>query len=124
MDFQTELITTIHNPQYTYYKLIVNGVCQFDDFEKQIIDDPQYRKQYLNILAIMENITDQHQLTQKKFRQIKGVNRSDVYEFKSRDLRIYVVKKKPNIYVALAGFKKNQKADIKILKSKLKNQLI
>lgn len=118
-EYKAEIISTIHNEQYTYHKLFINGVCQFDEFESEISDDPIYKKQYAHILAIMEFISDKHMLTKKKFRQIKGVGRDDVYEFKSKDLRIYVVKKSPDMYIVLGGYKKEQTNDIKSLKKTL-----
>lgn len=51
-------------------------------------------------------------LPSSKFRQIKGLRRKDVYEFKNKDIRVYVLMKKPNIFVILGGYKGTQDKDI------------
>lgn len=106
--------------QYSYFLLYINERCQFEDFKKEIKSNAIYNKQYNQILATMEQISDQHTLTAKKFRNIKGVGRKDIFEFKSKDLRIYVLKKNPNMYIILGGYKANQDNDINLLKERLK----
>lgn len=120
-DYRVEEFETIKNSrQYNYYRLFINDKCQFDDFIVEIESNAIYKKQYLNLLAIMEFISDQHKLTDKKFRSIRGLGRNDVYEFKSKDLRIYVIKKSPDMYIILGGYKANQDNDIKLLKERFK----
>lgn len=109
-----------NSTQYKYFRLFINGKCQFDDFKDEVKANAIYRKQYNQILTIMEKISDQHKLNDKKFRNIKGIGRNDIFEFKSRDLRIYVLKKNPNMYIILGGYKANQDNDINLLKKRLK----
>ena len=47
-----------------------------------------------------------------KFNSIKKEKNVIGYEFKKDDLRVYCVKKEPNVIVILGGYKKNQEQDI------------
>ena len=60
----------------------------------------------------MDCLSPSNLLPSSKFRQIKGLRRNDVYEFKKNDIRIYVIKKRPDIYVVLGGYKGSQDKDI------------
>lgn len=121
-EYHLEEFSAIQNScQYKYFQLNINGKCQFEDFKKEVKANAIYKKQYFQILTLMENISDRHQLTIKKFRQIKGAGRNDVFEFKSKDLRIYVIKKSPDMYIVLGGYKVDQDNDIKLLKKRLKD---
>jgi len=106
---------------YKYYKLYVDGVCQFDDFLDEIGANTLDSKWFGYIVRYMEVITHSNSLDTTKFKQIKLVGRSDVYEFKKKNLRVYVVEKKPDMYIVLGGYKGTQKKDINLLKSRLKD---
>lgn len=54
-------------------------------------------------------------LPKTKFRQIKGAASNHFYEFKKNDIRVYVAKISPDIFVLLGGHKGTQKRDIKSL---------
>ena len=69
----------------------------------------------------MDSLTDQIRLPRTKFNHIDDNNRSDIFEFKKDRLRVYVIKQKPNVFIVIGGFKGNQKKDINILKSRIKN---
>jgi hypothetical protein len=57
---------------------------------------------------------DVAQLPPTKFRHIVGgkYDRKDVYEFKSKHLRVYTLKVQPDFYIVLGGYKKGQEKDI------------
>lgn len=119
-NFKTEIFELIKNTNgYTYYKLYINEICQFEEFCQTIKRVPRDEKSLLAIFAYMEEYGTQL-LPDKKFRQIKGINRSDIFEFKKDKIRIYVVVQKPDVYIVMGGYKPNQQRDIKILKNKLK----
>ncbi len=120
-EYRLEPFDLVQNSrQYKYSRLFIDGICQFDNFVSKIEKNTQYLKQFRKIITLMELISDQHILNSRKFNHIKGVGRSDVFEFKSDDLRIYVIKKNPDMYIILGGYKKNQDEDIRILKNRLK----
>lgn len=101
--------------------MYVDGVCQFDDFLEEITGNARYNKWFGSIVAYMEFISDRNLLRKDKFRHIHETGRNDVFEFKKEDLRVYVVKKKPDMYIILGGYKGNQKNDINLLKERLKD---
>ena len=69
----------------------------------------------------MDEFSPTQMLPKAKFRQIKGVDRQDVFEFKRKNLRVYVVMQQPNVYVVLGGYKKGQEKDIAKLKRYIKD---
>lgn len=119
-DFKLEPFDLIRNEQYAFYKLFINGKCLFDSFQEEVMGIPKDRKALEFIFAMMDAINDSVRWRKEKFRQIKDVGRDDVFEFKKDLLRVYVIKKSPDIIVVLGGYKKNQIKEIKRLKSLLK----
>lgn len=69
-------------------------------------------KKIMHIYAYMNEFSPSTLLPKTKFRQIKGVKRDDVYEFKKDDIRIYVIKKYPSIFVILGAYKGTQDKNI------------
>lgn len=62
-----------------------------------------------------------HKLPKTKFRQINvSPPRTDVFEFKKNNLRIYVILQKPDVYVVMGGYKNTQKQDVAVLGKRLK----
>lgn len=118
--FRTEIFDLVKNEEYEYYKLSIDGICQFDDFLKKTEKDKQEKKNLMYILSYMENLRSDMLFPKTKFRLIVDNKRKDLFEFKKKELRVYVLKQKPNIYIVLGGYKRNQKKDIKELKSKIK----
>ena len=118
--FRTEIFDLVKNEEYEYYKLSIDGICQFDDFLKKTEKDKQEKKNLMYILSYMENLRSDMLFPKTKFRLIVDNKRKDLFEFKKKELRVYVLKQKPNIYIVLGGYKRNQKKDIKKLKSKIK----
>lgn len=70
---------------------------------------------------MMDSFSSRNLLPGKKFRKIKGKGRTDLYEFKSQNIRVYVLLCTPDMYLVLGGYKQNQKADIDRLKRQLKD---
>lgn len=50
----------------------------------------------------------------------KNEQRNDLYEFKSKHLRVYVVLQKPNVFVVMGGSKNTQDTDPAALHKRLK----
>lgn len=105
---------------YTFKKMYINGVCQFDDFYEEVHASKNEYKNLVAIMALMQCFSDII-LPKEKFRQIKDIGRNDVYEFKKKGLRVYVLLCKPDVVIILGGYKKDQKKDISRLKRKLAN---
>lgn len=119
--YSTKEFDLVKGGQYAYFKLYVNGECQFDEFMEEVEKDPRHRKWLGSIFAYMEFISDRNILRKDKFRQINDAGRDDVFEFKKESLRVYVIKQKPNMYIILGGFKNNQTKDISLLKLRVKD---
>lgn len=100
----------VNNKEYNFYEVSVNGKCLYQEFVKGL--STRDLKKLINIYAYMDCLSPSNLLPSSKFRQIKGLRRNDVYEFKKNDLRIYVIKKRPDIYVVLGGYKGSQDKDI------------
>lgn len=57
-DYETKPYEDVNNPQYKFYKLYVDGVCQFDQFLYDISKNVADSKLYSYIIAYMDNLTD------------------------------------------------------------------
>lgn len=105
---------------YSFKKMYIDGTCQFDEFYEEVHASKNEYKDMAGIIALMECFSGTL-LPKEKFRQIKDLDRNDIYEFKKKGLRVYVLLCKPDVVIILGGYKKNQKKDINRLKRKLTN---
>ena len=111
-DFFLSPVTDINNPKYNFFLLYKDGRNFYEEFT-----DSLTQKSDLNeldsIIALMDKV-DNNNLPTSKYNHISGgkYDRKDVYEFKSKHLRIYVIKKSPDYYIILGGYKKGQEKDI------------
>ena len=120
-DYSTLPYNDVQNPQYRFYKLYIDGVCQFDKFLNEIERNSNDKKLFNYIIRYMDAITDSVRLPYTKFRHIEDNDRSDIFEFKKDSLRVYVIRQKPNFFIVIGGYKGNQKKDLKNLKSRVKD---
>lgn len=105
-----------------YYKLIIDGKCHYDEFVDSLRKLPNEQNSLKKVLALMERFSPNVLLIKNKIRQIKGIKRDDVYEFKDPPcVRIYVVLDKPDIYIVTGSLKKHQDSTIKRIQKLLKN---
>lgn len=118
MEYKTEILETINNQSLTFYKLYVDDKCYFDEFVEEISDNERYTKELATIYAYMDFL-GAHLLPEKKFNIIEGCGRSDLFEFKTKHLRVYVILVKPSVYVVAGGYKITQKKDIARLKKRI-----
>lgn len=119
-NYSTELFDLTNNPNCTFYKLYVNGKCEFDDFLEEIKKNIADKDSMDAIIAYMDILSAQL-LPAKKYNHIVGAKRSDLYEFKNKKLRVYVIDQKPNIFIVMGGYKNTQKKDIPRLIRKTKD---
>lgn len=96
-----------------FCKLFKDNRCLFDDFVNSISKNKIDEKKLKSIYACMDFMAENDStLPLKKFNSIKKGKNVIGYEFKKDDLRVYCVKKEPNVIVILGGYKKNQEQDI------------
>ena len=94
-----------------FCKLFKDNRCLFDDFVNDIRGNSNDYKSFVSLVAIMDFMAenDSKMPVNKSIKKGKNVIG---YEFKKDDLRVYCVKKEPNVIVILGGYKKNQEQDI------------
>lgn len=111
----------VNNPNCNFYNLWVDGKCLFNEFYNEVSKNSSDFRHMTRIVAMMDSFSEHIKLPAKKFRQVKGAGRQDLFEFKYQDIRVYILLCMPDIYLILGGYKHNQKADINRLKRQLKD---
>ncbi len=93
-----------------YSELEIKG--QLTEFE-QSLKGTNYESELKSILAYMSFLSNLNGLPHSKFKEITP-DKEDIkeYEFKSKHLRIYCIKKPNGKIVILGGYKNNQSSDI------------
>jgi len=110
--FALKRIKEIDSKQ-TIDKLIINDKCQFDEFEENVLNEKKYQNEIGMIYTYLEYISNGKSLPAKHFKDITpDKEKVKEYEFKTKHLRIYTIKKKNGKIIILGGFKNNQKKDI------------
>lgn len=100
----------------SFYKVLISGVCLFDEFCKKTAKSTEGKKKLTKIYSFMNYMAENNNsLPESKFNSIKNKQKVFGYEFKEKDIRIYVLKKDPNVYIVLGGYKKNQNSDVDTL---------
>lgn len=105
----------------SFYKLIINGRCEFDEFCETLKKNKKTESILKKIQTRMEYIAQSKQvmLSSKKYGIIKrpGNDPYPDYEIKEKEYRLYLFKDKSlGKIVVFGGLKKNQKKDIKRLR--------
>ena len=99
----------------TFYKLRVDGVCQFDEFLEEVYRVDVTRKRMASIIRRMEWFGNKP-MPDGTFGYIEGIDSKDIFEFRKDNIRVYVKVIKPNVYIILGGYKNDQKKDIQKVK--------
>lgn len=118
--FDHRICELVNNPEYNFYRLFINGECLFDEFYEEVQHIRDDMKSMVAIINMMDRFSEHFQLPNTKFRHIENMNRSDVFEFKKKTIRVYIILQKPNVYIVMGGYKKEQNKDIRRLKQRLK----
>lgn len=121
MNYSRVSCDLVFNEEYVFYKLVINGKCQFDEFLREIEENVQRAKSFKSIIALMDSFSASRKLPDTKFRYIHSKCRTDMYEFKKNDVRVYVIKAESDITIAMGGYKNNQKKDLLKLDRDLKD---
>lgn len=115
------LLDVINNGNgFVFYKLVINDVCQFDLFVEGLKRIPRDMKSLHSIFAYMDMFSKTIMLPCSKFRQIKNIERKDVFEFKKDNIRVYVILKDYDVYVITGGYKNKQDRDIEEIARQVK----
>lgn len=122
MIYSIEECELVHNKEFKYFILYINGKCQFNDFLHLIKQSKKEDPKAMNsLIALMDAYSKNILLPRKKFNTTHVTPaRDDVFEFKKDHLRIYVVIQDPYVYIVMGGYKNNQKKDIATLGQRLK----
>jgi len=96
------------------FKLLVNGICEYDEFEREVESEGNFKSELLTIITRLHDLADLKSLPEKKFRDItpkKDGNKE--YEIKTHHLRVYLFHDKKTGRVIVCGGKKGtQSSDI------------
>lgn len=111
-EFYLKLLDDIDNPKFDFFLLYKNGRNFFEEFVESLNQKSDIEE--LNLIMSLMDKVDGNNLPVSKFRHIKGgkYDRKDIFEFKSKHLRVYSIKKEPDFYILLGGYKKGQEKDI------------
>lgn len=99
----------------SFYKLFVNGNCEFDEFYEQCKAEGNLESELNTIQARMQELADLKTLPKEKHRDITPKKETvKEYEIKTKHLRVYLFHDKENGRVLVTGGKKTeQPKDIK-----------
>lgn len=107
--FALEIIEAVKGTQ-KFEKLIVDGRCPFDIFEKNVEDI--YKSELFGIYATMDQVANLKTVPRKKFHfydNAKGLYRE--FEFKSKHLRVYGITIPGGKVIITGGTKAKQKVE-------------
>lgn len=124
MNYKIEKFELVKNQYYYFYLVSIDGKNQFKTFVEEVEKSKLDLKSLYKIFSIMDFITPYIKLPKEKFRHIEPSNnkeRNDLFEFKEKSLRVYVILQFPSIYIIRGGWKKDQLKDISKLKRDTKD---
>lgn len=121
--FAVEIFGSVRSDgRLKFYKLLEDGKAQIDAFYDEICKSERLLKDFKSILTCMDYVAEtDSQMPKPKVNSIKDKGKDIAIEFKKNTLRVYCIKKAPNVLVVLGGFKKGQEADINKLKKFINN---
>lgn len=108
-----QLVNNSHG--LTFHKLVIRDTCLFDEFCDEVAKSKKDMKCLTAIISRMGSFGD-NLVPKKYFRQLKDIGRSDIFEFKQDNLRVYVQLVKPDVVILLGGTKNSQTKDIRKIK--------
>jgi putative component of toxin-antitoxin plasmid stabilization module len=96
-----------------FKKLVIDGVCQYDQFCDQIRKEGNLSKQLIGLLSNLNQVANLKRLPKQKFRDITPANDPvKEFEIKKGDRRLYVFKDEAGHIIVFGGKKSTQNADI------------
>jgi hypothetical protein len=103
--------------EQVFEKLIINGICQFDEYEKEIKKNKVFVKELGQIYSLMNDVSNLKSLPRTKFHELSSKDKVKEYEFKTHNLRVYAIKKDNGKIIILGGYKNKQKKEINNFKA-------
>ena len=106
--YETRPFEYVNNKDCRFYEASVNGKYLYQEFLLGLKDKKNDLRKLNSIYAYMDQF-GALLLPKTKFRYIGDKQHPDLYEFKKNDIRVYVIMRKPNVFVVLGGYKGEQK---------------
>lgn len=113
--YETRPFEYVNNKDCRFYEASVNGKYLYQEFLLGLKDKKNDLRKLNSIYAYMDKF-GALLLPKTKFRYIGDKQHPDLYEFKKNDIRVYVIMRKPNVFVVLGGYKGEQNSGIKRIK--------
>lgn len=112
-EFQIKKIEQVKG-RNVYYKLIKDGVCEFDLFCAQMSTQSKFQSELRSIFTYMELTSNQIPLPATKFKDITPkISSAKQHEFKTKNLRVYTFQDKgTGKIIVCGGLKSTQQSDI------------
>jgi hypothetical protein len=105
--FELEKIDAIVGKQ-AFYKLLKDGICEFEEFVTQIKAEGSFNKEIMKIYALMQQVAELKTLPQEQFKLLPNP-KSEIkeYEIKTKHLRVYLFHQAYTGKIIVIGGKKN-----------------
>jgi len=95
-------------------KLEIDGSCYFDQFQEEIYrSKSQYVSELGMVLQYIERDGNGQRVADKKRDITPGKARVKEYEYRTKHLRVYAIRRKGGKIIILGGYKNEQKRDIR-----------
>ena len=105
---------TFADGEIAFFNLKIDGIDQFAKFEEDLIQTEL--SQFKTLCSRIELLSNKRLLPQQQHRKLQGFD--NIYEIKTKDLRLYYCTiKHHSRVICLGGIKKNQPKDINKVKS-------
>ncbi len=119
--FTFKRIKAVKGPQ-EFDELYIDGIGQLETFKKEL-EHTHYQAELDTIYSYMNLVASNQSVPENKYKELKTAKgQSKEYEFKTKHLRVYVIKKPNGKIVVLGGLKSNQEKDLRRFRS-LKEQI-
>ena len=105
-NFALKPIESVKGKQ-SFKKLLIDNECQLDEYEKEIKEnkDKRYIKELEKIFNYMNQVANLISLPDNKFKNISPKKEKvNEFEFKSKHLRVYAIKKENGQIIILGGY--------------------
>jgi hypothetical protein len=113
--FALEKIKAIKGKQ-VFEKLLINDTCQLDDYEKNL--EKKYKNELSMIYLYMNEVANLKYPPDAKFKDItppKEIVKE--YEFRTKHLRVYAIKKENGKLIVFGGYKNRQNKNLREFRS-------
>lgn len=117
--FAFHKIEEIQCTKIVFRKLSRNGKCFLNQFEDEIKDNSQYYSEFKTLLSYLEYYSTGAKLPVVKYKEL-SVKKHKLFEFRSKNLRLYGIPASNGRVIIMCGYKKNQDKDLNRLEALLK----